>query len=69
METVQAKAGKRIGIRQLVKLAEEHAAGILESTDDSAFWGEEFWDEHEAECDREMTRARKIIQNRIMRKQ
>jgi len=57
---------KIIGIREAVKLAEDHAIGILESTDDSAFWGEDFFDEHEQEWD-VFIKAKAIIINRIRR--
>lgn len=57
---------RKIGIREAVKLAEDHARGILESTDDGAFWGEEFFYEHENEEEwNTFTKAKEIILNRI----
>ena len=57
---------KKIGIREAVRLAENHALGILDSTDDSAFWGEEFFEEHNiAEDWVVFAKARAIIMNRI----
>ena len=34
---------RKLGIREAVRLAEGHALGILESTDDDSFWGEDFF--------------------------
>jgi len=34
---------RKLGIREAVHLAEGHALGILESTDDGSFWGEDFF--------------------------
>ncbi len=57
----------KLGIRRAVHLAEDHAIGILESTDDLAFWGEKFFDEHEEDY-KTMAEAKKIVLNRIRRK-
>lgn len=58
----------KIRLRAAVKLAEDHALGILESIDDVAFWGEDFFDEH---CDggewKVLERAKKIVLNRLRR--
>lgn len=55
---------KITGIRELVRLAEDHALGILESQDDGAFWGDEFCDAHEDQYEL-MARAKEIVLNRI----
>lgn len=56
---------RKYGIRELVKLAEDHALGILESTDDLAFWGDDFFDSLDEKEQAKLTRAKKIIMNRI----
>lgn len=57
---------QKIGVREAVKLAENHALGILDSQDDLAFWGEEFFDEHNMSQEWQVfAKARKIIMNRI----
>lgn len=59
---------KRIGIREAVRLAENHAVGILESTDDLAYWGEDFFDAHDDDNEwKILQKAREIILNRIKR--
>ena len=59
---------KNIGIREAVRLAEDHASGILESTDDLAFWGEDFYFEHEnPEQWKIFQKARDITLNRLSR--
>jgi hypothetical protein len=57
---------KKIGLREAVRLAEGHALGILESTDDLAFWGEEFFDENDISKEwKVFADARRIVMNRI----
>jgi hypothetical protein len=59
---------KRIRLRDAVKLAEDHALGILESTDDLAFWGEDWFDEHSEDGEwKVLKRAKEIVLNRIRR--
>jgi hypothetical protein len=56
----------KIRIREAIRLAEGHATGILESTDDAAFWGEDFYFDYESGDDwKVLSRARQIIMNRI----
>ena len=57
-----------ISIRKATQLAEGHAIGILESTDDYAFWGEDFYDEHGDDDWKILQRARDIVLNRLRRK-
>jgi len=57
---------KKIGLRQAVKLAENHTLGLLDSTYDGAFWGEDFFFDQEDESDWAVfNRAKEIILNRI----
>lgn len=56
---------KKLGIREAVRLATNHSIGILESTDDEAFWGEDFWEAYEDQW-RILHRARTIVINRIV---
>ena len=60
------RVSKKIGLRQAVKLAEDHAIGILDSMDDGAFWSEDFFDQHNDEEElRILARARNIVMNRV----
>jgi hypothetical protein len=43
------KKPHKLRIREAVRLAEGHASGILESTDDCAYWGEDFYDDHSSD--------------------
>lgn len=56
----------KIRIRKAVELAESHALGILESTNDYEFWGEDFFAEH---CEggewQVLTKAKNIVLKRI----
>jgi len=55
-------------IREAVRMAEDHALGILDSTDDAAFWGEDFFFEHQDEDEwKILHQARQYIMNRIRR--
>jgi hypothetical protein len=59
---------RTIKIREAVRLAEDHALGILESTDDAAFWGEDFFVEHmDGDEWKILDQARKYVMNRIRR--
>jgi hypothetical protein len=56
----------KLRIREAVNLAEGHAIGILESTDDLAFWGEDFFDEHSEDGEWQvLTKAKKSVINRL----
>ena len=56
-----------MSLREAVKLAEGNALGILESTDDFSFWGEDFFDEICANA-ATLNKAKKIVLNRIDRR-
>jgi hypothetical protein len=56
----------KIGIREAMRLAKGHACGILESTEDAAFWGEDFFFDHEADWD-VLCMAKKRVTERIDR--
>ena len=58
----------KIGIREAVRLAEDHALGILDSADDGSFWGDDFIDEHaDARSTSVLIKAKRIVMNRIRR--
>lgn len=59
---------RKCGIRELVKMAEDHALGILDSQDDLAFWGENFFFSLEAETQNKLQRAKDIVMRRIGKK-
>jgi hypothetical protein len=59
---------RTVKIREAVRMAEEHALGILESTDDAAFWGEDFFFEHmNGDEWKILAQARRFVMNRIRR--
>ena len=59
---------RKIRLRDAVRLAEDHALGILESTNDLAFWGEDWFDQHSAGGEwTVLTRAKQVVLNRIRR--
>jgi hypothetical protein len=69
IHTQESKTMAKLRIREAVKLAEGHALGILKSADDLAFWGEDFFYDHCEDGDWQvLTKARKIIMNRLKRK-
>lgn len=62
-------ARKKIRLHAAVKLAENHAMGILESTDDLAFWGEDWFDDHCEDGEWQvLKRAKEIVLNRIQKR-